>query len=94
LSDREAGRLSLAEFEELLDRHVEQRKHDKLCAGAIAAAVYNIYRERGAEALTAGDIFPELRPPEPSEEEILEAFKAFLEGIATAPAPQTVMKKS
>lgn len=72
----------MAAFDALLDRHAARRRHDKLCAGTIAAAVYNasMLRTPESDALTAASIFPDLTP-EPSEEEKMEQAINFFERL-------------
>lgn len=73
--------MTLAQFEALLDRHDAQRRHEKLCAGTIAAAVYNVHLKEDADWQTAGHIFPELAAPEPTDEEKMEQCIGFFEGL-------------
>lgn len=77
----------------MLERLSQARRHDRLCAGIVAAAVINsTYRGENAEIVTPLDCIGESQ--EPSEEEKLEAFMDFLSSIKSKPeAPgSTVLK--
>jgi hypothetical protein len=43
------------------------------CAGIVAAAVYNVNREKGSPAITAKDFLPEQRP-NASDEDLVDAM--------------------
>lgn len=66
-------------FEELLERADEKRRHDILCAGIVAATMYNAWRGAGDKPITAKDFLVEKRP---SEDEVERQAIAFFENLA------------
>lgn len=64
-----------------------------LCAGIVAAAIYNSnpWRESGANPVRPQDFLPE-EPPNMSEEEIEEAAVAFFERLAGQSAAEHARK--
>jgi hypothetical protein len=49
------------------------------CAGTVAAATYNVWRDRNDQPLTGDDFVPQERP---SEEEVERQAIAFFENLA------------
>jgi hypothetical protein len=69
-----------------LTRRTKEQRHALLCAGIVAAAVFNgnPFRDRNAPVVSPEDFIADPdRDREPTEEEKLEEFKAFFNSVKT-----------
>lgn len=80
----EFGRLTLAQFEALLDRKMEEHRRSMLCAGVVASTVANSapFGDPKRKAISPMDFVPEYKRRAPEEPQSIEEQIAIMKSIA------------